>query len=107
MLHELRSGVLVFWTALLAATSSEAGVVEAADFLVQETYAVHAMIGPGLGSSIGIFKVDKNGLLNGYALLNLPSNDGRSRRLVRHWLGQNTAVRSRMGRLHRRLQKTS
>ena len=55
----------------------------ASDFVVQGTYAVHATIGPGLGSSIGIFNVDQNGVLNGFALLNLPSDDGKSRRLVR------------------------
>ena len=37
--------------------------------------------GPGLIA--GIFNVDKSGTLNGYALLNLPSEDGKSRRLVR------------------------
>ncbi len=77
-----------FTTSIPYLVSLVAGLIgtpalKASDFVVQGTYAVHATIGPGLGSSIGIFNVDKNGVLNGYALLNLPSEDGKSRRLVR------------------------
>ncbi len=76
-----------FTTSIPCLVSLAAGLIaipalRASDFVVQGTYAVHATIGPGLGSSIGIFNVDKNGVLNGYAILNLPAADG-SRRTVR------------------------
>ena len=59
------------------------GALRASDFVVQGTYAVHGTIGSNLGSSIGVFKVEKDGTFSGYALLNLPSTDGKSRNLVR------------------------
>lgn len=75
-------GESVLYAALVSAGPG-AATLKASDFVVQGSYAVHATIGPGLGSSLGIFNVDKSGTLNGYALLNLPSEDGKSRRLVR------------------------
>jgi hypothetical protein len=60
-----------------------AGIASASGFTVQGSYAVHAIIGSYVGSSIGVYTVDSNGGLSGYALLNLPAADGQSRSVVR------------------------
>lgn len=62
---------------------SAPGALLASDFVVQGSYAVHGTIGSNLGSSIGVYKVERDGTFSGYALLNLPSADGKSRNLVR------------------------
>jgi hypothetical protein len=59
------------------------GILSASDFVIEGSYATHGTIGPNLGSSIGVYNVEKDGSFTGYALLNLPSADGKSRNLIR------------------------
>lgn len=68
---------------LLAIGISQPAMLWARDFVVQGQYAVHGTIGPNLGSSIGVYTVEKDGTFTGYAMLNLPSADGKSRNLIR------------------------
>jgi hypothetical protein len=70
-------------TACAILTFSAAGlpgvrIASASGFTVQGSYAVHAIIGSHVGSSIGVYTVDSKGGLSGYALLNLPSADDRA-----------------------------
>ena len=62
---------------------SDPAALWASEFMVEGSYAVHGTIGPNLGSSIGVYRVEKDGTFTGYALLNLPSANGTSRNLVR------------------------
>lgn len=74
----------LYATALfLSMAMFEPGLLRASDFVVEGSYAVHGTIGPNVGSSIGVYKVEKDGSFTGYALLNLPSLDGKSRNLIR------------------------
>jgi len=82
-LQRLRHSFLYSARLLLMMGLAGAGVLRAGDFVVEGTYAVHAMIGSGLGSSVGIFHVHRDGTLDGYALVNLPTPDGTSRRTIR------------------------
>jgi hypothetical protein len=78
-----RSKLLFGMLALAGAALPGTGILRASDFKIQGTYAVHATIGPNVGTSMGIFNVDNSGAINGYAILNLPSPDGKSRMVVR------------------------
>jgi hypothetical protein len=46
------------------------------DYKIEGTYAVHSMIGPNMGSAIGVYKVDHLGKFSGYADLNIPNSIG-------------------------------